>query len=191
MSLTLPPKPTIKRLFPHLDDVPEYATQATLRLLWDRTHDMEERLQQAQAANAALIAAHNANETAITAAHSDARAALALSQTPGAPATSTGGGAPPPSGPPAGESGSQTNPIIAMSIVASAIAASVRASLQFYGIGYNPSVDQYWIDHASVPSQFSNGKWYQGWNAYWEARANPSNTGSADPNLGSQPAVHQ
>src|SRR5207248_1898437 len=70
-----------------------------------------------------------------------------------------------------------------------AIAAAVRASRQFYGFGAGTD-DQYWIDKASTPAQFSNGKWYLGWNRYWEVRADPHNTGSADPNLGSLPSIY-
>lgn len=96
---------------------------------------------------------------------------------------------PTPSGaPPAGTPGAQDMPIIAMSSNPAQIAIDVRASLAFFG--YAPAADAYWVGKATNPEQFSNGKWYQGWNAYWEARASPGNTGSADPNLGDQPAVH-
>jgi len=91
MSLTLPPRPTIKRLFPHLSEITDGATQQTAQLLWQRVHDIEERLQQAQAANAALIAAHNANATAILAATAAAHNALALAQTPTLTGTAVGG----------------------------------------------------------------------------------------------------
>lgn len=189
--ITLPTLSPIKRVFPHIDEIDDHKAAASLRLAWDRIHSLEERLQRAEAANTLLVASHNANLTLIAAAQTAASAALALAQQPGGtPAGGPGTPTPTPPGPPPGDPGSQTNPIIAMSIDPAAIAASVRASRQFYGFGPNPADDQYWIDKASVAGQFSNGKWYRGWNRYWEVRADPKNTGSADPNLGSQPAIH-
>lgn len=191
--LKLPAVVPIKRFYPHVDEITDPNAQQSTRLAWDRIHDLEGRLQAAEAANALLAAAHNTNATAIVSATQTAKDAVAIAQTPVAAVipTSTSGtpaGAPP-VGPPAGNLGSQTNPIIAMSTDPTKIAASVRASRQFYGFGPGVS-DQYWIDKASVAGQFSNGKWYQGWNRYWEVRADPANTGSADPNLGGQAALH-
>ena len=171
---SLPGVSAIKRIFPHVDEIADPPAAQSLKLAWERIHSLEERLQRAEASLLVLQTAHNTSVAAITAAATAADAALALSQRPGEVPTSTVGGGPGGGGGPApGEPGSQTNPIIAMSIVPADIAASVRASLQVYGIGPG-TADQYWIDHASVVAQFSNGKWYQGWNAYWEARANPS-----------------
>lgn len=189
--LGLPSLKTFKRFFPHVDKIEDPNASQTIRLLWDRVHDLEARMQRCETFNQLAAAAHNTNEAAIAAAKTAADAALALVQVPGEAATSgTPGGGPTPPGPAPGDPGSQTNPIVAMSIDPAAIAASVRSSLQFYGIGFNPAIDNYWIGLASSPAQFSNGKWYQGWNRYWEVRANPSNTGSADPALGSEPAQH-
>jgi len=84
--------------------------------------------------------------------------------------------------------GTPTDPIIAMSADPAQIARDVRASLAYYG----RTDDAYWIslcDHPGGP--FSNGKWYHGWNRYWELRADPSNTGSADPNEAANPAIHR
>lgn len=187
----LPPLSAIKRIFPHGDQIADPPTKQTLQLVWDRIHSLEERLQRQEKATLLLGDGHNANELKLAAAQAAADAALAIAQSPTAgPVDGQGGGGTPAPGPPAGDPGSQTNPIIAMSIDPTAIAASVRASRQFYGFGPNPPDDQYWIDHASVVAQFSNGKWYQGWNRYWELRADPANTGSADPNQGGNPAIH-
>jgi hypothetical protein len=197
-DLKLPAVVPIKRVYPHVDEIADGAAQQSQKLAWDRIHSLEERLQ-AQETNAQLLAdAHNVALAQIAVAQTTAASAMAIAQQPTVGAASldphgtsgVGVGGPGGGGPNAGDPGSQTNPIIAMSIDPAAIAASVRASLQFFGMGFGPA-DQYWIDKASVPGQFSNGKWYQGWNAYWEARADPHNTGSADPNLGSQPSVHQ
>lgn len=190
--IVLPPVVPFKRIYPHVDEIADFNAQQSTKLLWDRVHDMEQRLQASEAANTLLVASHNTLQTAVTAATSTANSAIAIAQLPRMSTTvPPNAGGPPgggPVGPPAGDPGSQTNPIIAMSADPAAIAASVRLSLQSYGIGFNPSVDQYWIDHASSVGQFSNGKWYLGWNAYWHARADPANTGSADPNLGDQPS---
>lgn len=180
--------------YPHVEGIADWQAASSARLLWDRVHDLEARLQAAEGTAAALVTAHNATDAAQIATASEVQKVQATIAAAGAsaslvPAASGGGGGtPPPPNP--GDPGSQTNPIIAMSTDPAQIAASVRASLQFYGIGYNPPVDQYWIDKASVPAQFSNGKWYQGWNAYWDARANPASSGSADPNLGGLPSPH-
>jgi len=89
--------------------------------------------------------------------------------------------------------GSASNPIIAMSSVPANIEASVAASMAWYVANTtgpsNPSA-AYWVGLASTPTAFSNGKWYLGWNKYWEDRMSPTNTGSADPNGGGLPAVH-
>jgi hypothetical protein len=184
--LKLPGLTKIKRIFPHVDQVDDAPTKQTITLLWERVHSLEERLQQTMATNTVLADRVETLTTGLTAAQATADAALAGVQPSGAAA---GSGSQPP-GPPAGDPGSQTNPIIAMSADLTAIAASVRASRQFYGFGPNPADDQYWIDHAKAAAQFSNGKWYLGWNRYWEVRADPANTGSADPSLGGEPAIH-
>ncbi len=84
--------------------------------------------------------------------------------------------------------GTQADPIVAMSSDPVTIARDVRASLAFF----NRHDDGYWIDHASHAGMFSNGKWYLGWNRYWEDRADLTNvTGSANPNDAGLPAVHR
>jgi len=82
--------------------------------------------------------------------------------------------------------GTFTDPIIAMSGVGGQIATDVRASLAHF----NRNDDPYWIEKESTPAQFSNGLWFLGHNRYWEARMDPANTGSADPNLGTLPALY-
>jgi hypothetical protein len=81
--------------------------------------------------------------------------------------------------------GTLADPIIAMSADPAQIARDVRASLAAVG----RVDDAYWVQKASSPAPFSNGLWHLGWNRYWEVRAEPSNTGSADPALGRQPAT--
>jgi hypothetical protein len=80
--------------------------------------------------------------------------------------------------------GTQADPIIAMSADPAQIHADVRASL----LAVNRIDDAYWVEKAGTPAQFSNGLWFLGHNAYWEARMDPRNPGSADPALGWLPA---
>ena len=191
-DVILPSVVPIKRVYPHTDEITDAAAAQSVRLAWDRIHSLEERLQAQEAGAQVLAAAHNTNAAAIAVAQTTAREAITIAQTPTPdPSTPSGGlgTAGPAPGPPPGAEGSQSNPIIAMSSDPAAIAASVRASRQFYGFGAATD-DQYWIDKASTVAQFSNGKWYLGWNRYWEVRADPANTGSADPALGSLPAIH-
>lgn len=184
-----PVTPNTRRIYPHVDAVTDFPTQQSLKLLWDRAHDLEQRLQAAEATSSTLVASQNATAVAV-AAHTDQIAAVkAQTPTTATGAASGTGGAGTPGAPLPGEPGSQTTPIIAMSIDPTAIATAVRASLAFYGLP--TTSDAYWVDHASSPAQFSNGKWYQGWNAYWEARAAPGNSGSSNPELGGLPSVHQ
>lgn len=179
----------LPRKYPHVDDIADWQTAQTLRLLWDRVFGLEAQLTAVNATLQLLISASNAQETSVATALKQSKSALASAQVDTTGGTSSGGGGGGGGGgPDPGDPGSQSNPIIAMSADLADIAASVRASRQFYGFGPNPADDQYWIDHAKTPAQFSNGKWYLGWNAYWHARASPSNTGSADPNLGGLPS---
>lgn len=84
----------LPRVYPHVADVADWPAQQSLRLNWDRTHDLEARLQAAEATITALVAGHNTNETAVAAATAKAQSALALAQVPGKPPTSdtSGGG---------------------------------------------------------------------------------------------------
>jgi hypothetical protein len=82
-DLTLPPRPTIKRLYPHLGEVADPPASQTLRLLWDRIHDLEERLQQTETLNTKLIATANSNTAAAAQAQTTANRAVALAQNPG------------------------------------------------------------------------------------------------------------
>ncbi len=83
--------------------------------------------------------------------------------------------------------GTQIDPIVAMSSDPAQIARDVHASLAFFDGGD----DKYWIDKASHAGMFSNRLWYLGWNKYWEDRCDPTNTGSANPTDAGLPAVHR
>jgi len=81
----------IKRAYPHVNEIADWKTSQTTRLLWDRIHSLEERLQSAEATITQLIAGHNTNETALASVTQDAQQALALSQQIGG-GTTLGGG---------------------------------------------------------------------------------------------------
>jgi hypothetical protein len=84
--------------------------------------------------------------------------------------------------------GTPGSPIVAMSADPAQIARDVRASLAFYG----RTDDAYWIGISNHPTgPFSNGLWYLGWNKYWEDRADPMNTGAANPSDAGLPALHR
>jgi hypothetical protein len=83
----------LKRQYPHVNEVKDFAAGQSIRLLWDRIFQLQEQLTAAQATIAQLVAANNLNEAAIETVDEAAQQALALSQKPGLPADSdTGGG---------------------------------------------------------------------------------------------------
>lgn len=87
----------IKRLYPHVSEIQDPSTSQTVRLLWDRIHDLEERLQAQEATAKTLVSTANTTTTAVTAAQAQSREALAFAQKVGAVAGSTVvGGEPPP-----------------------------------------------------------------------------------------------
>lgn len=59
--------PLTDRQYPHIDAIKDWQAQATTKLLWDRAHDLEARLQAAESTVLALVAAHNATDSAQTA----------------------------------------------------------------------------------------------------------------------------
>lgn len=52
-----------------------------------------------------------------------------------------------------------------------------------------PDQLQYWMDKATNPDIYSDGKIRVGWNPYWEARMSANDTGSADPSLAGDAGV--
>ena len=91
--------------------------------------------------------------------------------------------------------GSASNPISVMSTQPDQIRLDVAASWNHYhplalaqrGHDIGP-LDQ-WVGYASNPDTFSDGKWYLGFNRYWEDRMdcnNPGFPGAADPSGGTK-----
>jgi len=85
--------PTLKRQFPHVDDIVDWRAQQTIRLLWDRVFDLEARVQALTTTVLNLVGATNQQETEIADVKREADQALALSQqTKSEETPSTGGG---------------------------------------------------------------------------------------------------
>lgn len=93
MTIQAAPLPTITRAYPHVADIGDWPTAQTVKLLWTRIHDLEERLQAAQSTITDLVAGHNTNEATLASVGQDARQALVLSQQIGAAGTSVGSAA--------------------------------------------------------------------------------------------------
>lgn len=82
MTITRAELPTLKRLYPHVDDVQDWRAQQTIRLLWDRIWALEGRLQQLDTDVGDLVAASNAQEDQLTQVDRKADEALAIAQQP-------------------------------------------------------------------------------------------------------------
>lgn len=91
---------------------------------------------------------------------------------------------------PTGSGTSASDPRVTSSLDPAYLTAAILASYAgTHGGAVEPASDfDYWFGLASHPGQYSDGIWRIGWNAYWEARMEPTNTGSASPALGDQPA---
>lgn len=72
----------LKRTFPHVGQVTDWAASTSLRLLWDRVWALEERLQAAEANVRAEGVALNTLNTQLASVEAIARQAFALAQTP-------------------------------------------------------------------------------------------------------------
>jgi len=82
----------IKRIYPHVNEVSDWPAAQTIRLLWDRIHDLEERLQATQTTVTSLVEGHNTNEAAVTDAAYTARQAMSIAQQGAAGELLPGGG---------------------------------------------------------------------------------------------------
>jgi len=80
--LTAAPVVKIQRLYPHVDNISDWETQQSLRLAWDRIHDLEERLQAAETNITNLIAAVNTINTTLARVEILAQQAYAKTQQP-------------------------------------------------------------------------------------------------------------
>jgi hypothetical protein len=156
--------PELKRQYPHVDAISDWRAQQSLRLLWDRTYDLEARLQGATATIDDLIARSSAHSDRIVAIQRAAGEALAVAQ------GAAGSGLSP--GEPATGPGSKGDPIVPMSLDPVVMEANIKASLYHWGLANYT----HWLAYVVDPWQGGDAKWYQGWDAYMEDRADPANT---------------
>jgi hypothetical protein len=114
------------------------------------------------------------------------------SLSPTVASTSGGGGSGGGGGGTGGDGGAHGDAQVPMSADPTTAEDQVKRSLAYWGrTDYS-----YWAGVIHIPSMepwgpASDGKWYIGWDAYFEARAAPGDTGSTDPSLLPLPAVHQ
>lgn len=87
----------VKRLYPHLGTIPDWAERQTLRLLWDRVWGLEERLRAAESNIKNMAAAVNTLNTRVDSVERLAKQAFALAQTPQTSPSIPGPGGLPPS----------------------------------------------------------------------------------------------
>lgn len=102
MTVEKTPVQTLKRQYPHVDDVEDWRAQQSLRLVWDRLFALEERLRASEGTVGDLVSAANRQEDQLTRVDHKADEALAIAQltrSEKAAAADVGEGGGPPSGP--------------------------------------------------------------------------------------------
>ena len=80
MSVRPTPVDPLKRQYPHVDDITDWRAQQSVRLLWDRVFNLEERLQAATATQGDLVEASNSQEDQLAQLRLVAGEALAIAQ---------------------------------------------------------------------------------------------------------------
>lgn len=80
MTTEITPIVTVKRQYPHVDQIGDWPAQQSIRLLWERIFSLQEQLTAAQATIATLVDTANAADVRVTATQQAANEALALSQ---------------------------------------------------------------------------------------------------------------
>jgi hypothetical protein len=83
---------TLKRQYPHVGEIVDFASQQSIKLLWDRIFELQEQLTATQATITQLVAASNVNESAVETAQTAANEALAIAQEPIVTDAEGGGG---------------------------------------------------------------------------------------------------
>jgi hypothetical protein len=66
VPITPTPPPSLKKQYPHVDDVEDWRAQQTIRLLWDRIFDLEARLQGTEATQGDLVNVSNDHDDTLT-----------------------------------------------------------------------------------------------------------------------------
>lgn len=72
-----------KRVYPHVNEIADWQTAQTVRLLWDRVHDLTERVTALTSSLGLLITGQNSTEALLASVAQDARQGLARSQSLG------------------------------------------------------------------------------------------------------------
>jgi hypothetical protein len=72
--------PSLKKQYPHVDNVEDWRAQQSLRLLWDRVFALEGRLQATEATVGDLVTAQNVLEDRVAVVNQKAQDALAVAQ---------------------------------------------------------------------------------------------------------------
>jgi hypothetical protein len=80
MSITPTDRPTVKRTFPHVDDIEDWRAQQSVRLLWDRAAALDERTQALEGTQQDLVDGVNGHDDEIATARRLAAEALATVQ---------------------------------------------------------------------------------------------------------------
>jgi hypothetical protein len=179
----LPAVPPPSRRYPHVDGITDWRAQQSVRLLWDQSADLSTRVDAAHA-SLADVTATMATQADVAALRKAVGEALALAQQSALGMSGVGSDGAPLTGP-----GSKAEPIVPMTADPVVCEDQIKRSLAYYGrVDYN-----YWAIQIHIPGPWQGGdkKYYMGWDAYWEQRAAPGDTGSADHALLPLPAVHQ
>jgi hypothetical protein len=72
----------LRRQYPHVDEIDDWRAQQSVRLLWDRVFDLEERLSASQGTISDLVAQANTADQALQKVEAKADDALAIAQRP-------------------------------------------------------------------------------------------------------------
>lgn len=114
MAIVKTPPEDLKRQYPHVDDIEDWRAKQSLRLLWDRSFDLEGRLRANETDASTLVDTANEHATQLDEQKRLAGEALAKAQLLKEPVTTggTGDGTPGPPGPtgPAGPPGTPGGP---------------------------------------------------------------------------------
>ena len=91
MTIKATARPSIKRSYPHVTEIQDWPAAQSVKLLWERIHDLEERLQAAEGTNTTLVTSANQLTTSVQSAQQVADQALAIGRTTSVGSSDTGG----------------------------------------------------------------------------------------------------
>lgn len=186
MAIKATPVPTtLPKVYPHVDEIPDWQTQQTARLLWDRIHNLEARLQANESTTTQLVSGHNQNEASIATNAQSITETLALVQSVGAsqPGTSgAGSGGTPSPGPQPGNFpqpfDAVKNPNPQLGRTASYVQQMIHQAFLTFEAN-NPhrqpeANEQYWYQQFLTKNTLDPNGSGDGWGAYWWDRIQSS-----------------